>query len=83
MIQTLLKVLLFFAVVLAAALGATRLAETGQTLRLVFVSCHPVLSTEAQVALTLRLAERLVEQVRARRRAVVELPVEEQAVGIV
>lgn len=36
MIQTLLKVLLFFALVLAAALGAVRLAETGQTLRLVF-----------------------------------------------
>lgn len=36
MIQTLLKVLLFFAVVLAAALAATRLAETGQTLRIVF-----------------------------------------------
>lgn len=36
MIQTLLKVLLFFAVVLAAALGAARLAESGQSLRLVF-----------------------------------------------
>ena len=36
MIQTLLKVLLFFAVVLAAALAAVRLAETGQTLRVVF-----------------------------------------------
>ena len=36
MIQTLLKVLLFFAVVLAAALVATRLVETGQSLTLVF-----------------------------------------------
>jgi len=36
MIQTILKVLLFFAVVLAAALGAAHLAETGRALRFVF-----------------------------------------------
>lgn len=40
----------------AAALDADRDDEVGDDLlRLMFISCHPVLSTEARVALTLRL----------------------------
>ena len=43
MLLSLLKILFFFAVVLAAALGAMRLAETGQTLRLEFAGTEYVL----------------------------------------